>query len=47
MKKWIDRDFATARSICSLRDGLMKLPEGQLCDEGNLGQKHDSSISSR
>ena len=40
MKKRTDRDFATiARSICGLTDGLMKLPDGQLCYEGNLGSE--------
>ena len=40
MKKRIDRVFATiAKSICDLTDGLTKLPDGQLCYEGNLGLK--------
>ena len=40
MKKRTDCDFATmARSIGGLAGGHMKLPDGQLCYEGNLGSE--------
>jgi hypothetical protein len=40
MKKRTERDCSTiARSICGLTDRLVKLPDGQLCYEGNPGSE--------